>query len=60
MPDPVVRASGVTKRFGKAEVLRSVDFEIAPGEFLGLAGVNGAGKTTLIKCMLDFCAVDAG
>ena len=60
MPDPVVRVSAVTKRFGKAEVLRQVDLEIAPGEFLGLAGVNGAGKTTLIKCMLDFCAVDAG
>ena len=41
-------------------VLRAVDLEIAPGEFFGLAGVNGAGKTTLVKCMLDFCAVDAG
>ena len=60
MRDPVVRVSGLTKRFGKAEVLRSVDLEIAPGEFLGLAGVNGAGKTTLIKCLLDFCAVDGG
>ena len=60
MPDPVVRVSGLAKRFGKAEVLRGVDLEVAPGEFLGLAGVNGAGKTTLIKCLLDFCAVDGG
>jgi len=59
-PHPVLRISGVSKRFGKTEVLRQVDLEVAPGEFLGLAGVNGAGKTTLIKCVLDFCAVDGG
>ena len=60
MSDPVVRVSRLTKRFGKAEVLGGVDLEVAAGEFLGLAGVNGAGKTTLIKCLLDFCSVDAG
>jgi ABC-2 type transport system ATP-binding protein len=60
MSDPVVCIRGLTKRFGKAEVLRRVDLALAPGEFLGLAGVNGAGKTTLIKCLLDFCAIDGG
>jgi ABC-2 type transport system ATP-binding protein len=57
---PVVRFRQVRKSYGKSAVLRDVDLAIAPGEFFGLAGVNGAGKTTLIKCMLDFCAVDAG
>jgi ABC-2 type transport system ATP-binding protein len=57
---PVTRFAGVEKRFGTTAVLRAVDLAVARGEFLGLAGVNGAGKTTLIKCMLDFCAVDAG
>jgi len=60
MSEPVLRVSGLVKRFGKAEVLRGVDLEVASGEFLGLAGVNGAGKTTLLKCLLDFCAVDSG
>jgi ABC-2 type transport system ATP-binding protein len=50
----------VRKSFGKAEILRGVSFGIAPGEFVGLAGVNGAGKTTLLKCMLDFSAPSAG
>ena len=60
MTAPVIRFAAVAKRFGKTSVLRAVDLEIAAGECFGLAGVNGAGKTTLIKCMLDFCAIDAG
>jgi ABC-2 type transport system ATP-binding protein len=60
MTEPVVRFRGVSKSFGKTPVLRNVDLDIAPGEYFGLAGLNGAGKTTLIKCMLDFCRVDAG
>src|SRR3990172_9517165 len=60
MSSPVVRVHQLRKSFGKTPVLAGVDLEIGAGEFLGLAGVNGAGKTTLLKCMLDFCAVDAG
>ncbi len=55
-----VRVAGLVKRFGKREVLSGVDLEVAPGEAFGLVGANGAGKTTLLKCMLDFCAYDAG
>jgi len=55
-----VRVAGLVKRFGRREALGGVDLEVAPGEAFGLVGANGAGKTTLIKCMLDFCAADAG
>ncbi len=60
MSNPVVRFEKVSKSFARTQVLRDIGFAVQPGQAFGLAGVNGAGKTTLIKCMLDFCAVDAG
>jgi ABC-2 type transport system ATP-binding protein len=60
MPEPLVRFRGVSKTFGRAEVLRGIDLDLPPGSCLGLTGVNGAGKTTLIKCLLDFCELDSG
>jgi len=60
MPEPLVRFRGVSKSFGRAEVLRGIDLDVHPGECVGLAGLNGAGKTTLIKCLLDFCDIDSG
>ena len=37
--------------YGKIPVLKSVTFEIAPGNFVAVCGVNGAGKTTLLKAI---------
>jgi len=60
MPEPSVRFRAVSKSFGRAEVLRGIDLDLPPGSCMALTGVNGAGKTTLIKCLLDFCELDAG
>src|SRR5260370_26944469 len=48
---PLVRMTGITKRFGAVTVLRDVQFEIRPGEVHVLAGENGAGKRTVIKIL---------
>jgi ribose transport system ATP-binding protein len=48
---PLVRLTGITKRFGQVTVLRDVAFEGRPGEVHVLAGENGAGKSTLIKIL---------
>jgi ribose transport system ATP-binding protein len=48
---PLVRMSGITKRFGNISVLKNVRFEALGGEVHVLAGENGAGKSTLIKIL---------
>lgn len=54
MAEPVVRAAGLTKRFGAITALEDLDLEVAPGEVFGYLGPNGAGKTTTIRLLLDF------
>ncbi len=46
---PVLRGSGVEKRFDGVAALRGVDIEVRPREILGLIGPNGSGKTTLLN-----------
>jgi ABC-2 type transport system ATP-binding protein len=60
MTHAAIHLQQVVKNYDKKTVLKSIDLEIAQGEFFGLVGMNGAGKTTLLKCLLDFCAVDQG
>jgi ribose transport system ATP-binding protein len=48
---PLVRLTGITKRFGEVTVLRDVNFEGRAGQVHVLAGENGAGKSTLIKIL---------
>lgn len=55
----VVRAEGLTKRFGSHAVFANADFEISVGVW-GLLGDNGAGKTTLMGLMLGLLTPDAG
>lgn len=43
--------SGITKKYGKKEVLHKVDLELEPGKIYGLIGRNGVGKTTLLSIM---------
>lgn len=57
---PALRATGLSKRFGRNVALAGVDLEVPAGAALGLVGANGAGKTTFIKCALDLCGFDSG
>jgi heme exporter protein A len=47
----MIEARALTKAFGLKLVLRGVDLEVAPGEFVALLGPNGAGKTTLLRIL---------
>ncbi len=57
----LVRVRGLTRRFGAACVLDSLDLDIAPGEIVALLGRSGAGKTTLLRTLagLDPAPPDA-
>jgi polar amino acid transport system ATP-binding protein len=39
------------KHFGSLEVLKGIDFEIAPGEVVCVIGPSGSGKSTLLRCV---------
>ncbi len=51
---------GLGKSFGKQEVLRNLDWQVASGKVIGLLGRNGAGKTTLLRCLLGLTPSHSG
>ena len=46
---PIIEAKGISKQWGSVHALHQVDFNVYPGEVVGLVGDNGAGKSTLIN-----------
>ena len=60
MSEAIFSVNNLVKRYGDAEVVKDLSFEIAPGECLGVIGPNGAGKTTTIRMCLGLTAPDSG
>jgi ABC-type multidrug transport system ATPase subunit len=56
----VIRARGLSKRFGHKRVLEGLDLDLARGGFLLVTGANGAGKTTLLRLCVGLAAPTAG
>lgn len=57
---PILSARGLVKRYGRVVALNHADFDLYPGEILGVIGDNGAGKTTLIKALNGAVTPDEG
>ncbi len=57
---PILRAVGVSKRFGPTRALHDVTIEAHAHEILGLIGENGAGKSTLLSVISGVIVPDAG
>lgn len=56
----LLKAIGLTKRFGGLTAVENVSVDINLGEVVGLVGDNGAGKSTLIKMISGVYAPDEG
>ena len=57
---PVLRLSGITKRFGALVANDAISLDLAGGEVLALLGENGAGKSTLVNILFGHYVADAG
>ena len=60
MSDAAVSISGLHKSFGKLEVLRGIDLELAQHEVVCLIGASGSGKSTLLRCVNLLEPIDTG
>lgn len=57
---PAISINDVGVRLGGHEILRGVNAQILPGEFVGVFGPNGAGKSTLMRCLLGLTPLSSG
>ena len=57
---PLFSAQGVGKMYGTHIGCRDVNFDLYPGEVLGIVGESGSGKTTLLRCLASQLEADFG
>jgi ribose transport system ATP-binding protein len=59
-PEPVLRASGISKRYGPVQALARTDLSVLRGEVHALVGENGSGKSTFVAIVSGVVASDTG
>jgi ABC-type polar amino acid transport system ATPase subunit len=58
--EPILQLIGVTKSFGKNQVLNGVDLDVAAHDVVAVIGRSGSGKSTLLKCINFLEPYDGG
>jgi len=56
----LIKATGITKKFGLLQVLKGIDLEIPDGKLYSIVGPSGAGKTTLLQILGTLSIPDSG
>jgi branched-chain amino acid transport system ATP-binding protein len=56
----MLEVKGLTRRFGGLVAVKDLEFEVRPGEILGLIGPNGSGKSTVMKMIMGVVRPSAG
>lgn len=56
----MIKAIGITKKFGDLPVLKGISISVAKGEIVSIVGRSGAGKTTLMQIMGTLMPQDEG
>ncbi|MBT54028.1 MAG: phosphonate C-P lyase system protein PhnK [Mameliella sp.] len=57
---PLLKVEKLTKRYGARIGCADVNFDLWPGEVMGIVGESGSGKSTLLNCMAGHLEPDAG
>jgi ABC-2 type transport system ATP-binding protein len=57
---PVLEVVSLEKAYGAVKAVQGLNFQVAPGEVLGLVGPNGAGKTSTLRCLAGILPPSSG
>ncbi|QPM90021.1 phosphonate C-P lyase system protein PhnK [Pseudooceanicola algae] len=57
---PLLRVTDLAKFYGSRIGCSQVNFDLYPGEVMGIVGESGSGKTTLLNCLAGHQAPDSG
>jgi ABC-2 type transport system ATP-binding protein len=57
---PIIRAQGLTKRFGHFTAVDDLTIEVVPGSIFAFLGANGSGKSTTIRMLIGLLQPTAG
>ena len=60
MEHNIIEITNLHKRFDHTEVVKGIDLQVRPGEFLTLLGPSGCGKTTTLRMIAGFEDADCG
>lgn len=60
MSDPILRVTNLERRYGARIGCTEVNFDLYPGEVLGIVGESGSGKSTLLSCLAGQQRPDTG